>query len=79
MTVYILVSEAATRIYVRKKILALLMLQPVPSLLRTSLRHCRYVAFHLIKALGQYKRHPVTKFEHGSHGASKRKFNHMTV
>ena len=26
-----------------------------------------------------YKRHPVTKFEHGNHGASKRKFNHMTV
>ena len=34
-----------------------------------------------LKALGQYnyKRHPVTKFEHGSHGASKRNFNHMTV
>ena len=39
----ILVSDAAIRIYVRKKILAPLMLQPVPSLLRTSLRHCRYV------------------------------------
>ena len=37
----ILVSDAATRIYVRKKILAPLMLQPVPSLLRTSLRHCQ--------------------------------------
>ena len=37
----ILVSDAATRIYVRKKILAPLMLEPVPSLLRTSLRHCR--------------------------------------
>ena len=30
----ILVSDAATRIYVRKKILTPLMLQPVPSLLR---------------------------------------------
>ena len=34
----------------------------------------------IIKGIGSvYKRHPVTKFEHGSHGASKRKFNHMTV
>ena len=33
-----------------------------------------------VKGIGSvYKRHPVTKFEHGSHGASKRKFNHMTV
>ena len=29
--------------YVRKKILAPLVLQPAPSLVRTSLRHCRYV------------------------------------
>ena len=33
-----------------------------------------------VKGIGSvYKRHPVTKFEHGSHGVSKRKFNHMTV
>ena len=33
-----------------------------------------------LKGIGSvYKRHPVTKFEHGSHGASKRKFNHMNV
>ena len=33
-----------------------------------------------IKGIGSvYKRHPVTKFEHGNYGASKRKFNHMTV
>ena len=33
-----------------------------------------------IKGIGSvYKRHPVTKFEHGSHGVSKRNFNHMTV
>ena len=33
-----------------------------------------------IKGIGSvYKWHPVTKFEHGNHGASKRKFNHMTV
>ena len=32
------------------------------------------------KGIGSvYKRHPVTKFEHGNHGASKRKFNHMTI
>ena len=35
---------------------------------------------NFLKGIGSvYKRHPVTKFEHGSHGASKRKFNHMTV
>ena len=39
----ILVSDTATCTYVRKKILAPLMLQPVPSLLRTSMCHCRYV------------------------------------
>ena len=34
----------------------------------------------IIKGIGSvYKRHPVTKFEHGNHEASKRKFNHMTV
>ena len=33
-----------------------------------------------LKGIGSvYKRHPVTKFEHGNHGASKRKFNHITV
>ena len=34
----------------------------------------------VLKGIGSvYKRYPVTKFEHGNHGASKRKFNHMTV
>ena len=33
-----------------------------------------------LKGIGSvYKRHPVTKFEHGNHGASKRTFNHMTI
>ena len=33
-----------------------------------------------LKGIGSvYKRHQVTKFEHGNHGASKQKFNHMTV
>ena len=33
-----------------------------------------------LKGIGSvYKWHPVTKFEHGNHGASKWKFNHMTV
>ena len=35
--------------------------------------------FSLIGIGSVYKRHPVTKFEHGNHGASKRKFNHMTI
>ena len=52
MTVY----YAATRIYmyVRKKILAPLMLQPVPSLLRTSLWHCRYVRTGCLHASCSY-------------------------
>ena len=38
------------------------------------------VAAVTFKGIGSvYKRHPVTKFEHGGHGASKRNFNHMTV
>ena len=40
------------------------------------LLHCNH---HLPRIGSVYKRHPVTKFEHGSHGASKRNFNHMTV
>ena len=39
-----------------------------------------YLCIWFIKGIGSvYKRHPVSKFEHGNHGASKRKFNHMTV
>ena len=43
--------------------------------------HCPEVAStKKVKGIGSvYKRHPVTKFEHGSHGASKWNFNHMTV
>ena len=37
-------------------------------------------AFCRFKGIGSVcKQHPDTKFEHSNHGASKQKFNHMTV